>query len=1571
MAEVKNAFIKSKMNKDLDDRLLPSGEYRNAINAQVSKSEGSDVGALENVLGNSLMADFTPIVATATVIYQPFAKGVEVEIVSGSILPGYKVITNDYIDNITVVSASNNPPRTFVTLSSAFYFDVEEVISFAPNLSSIGYLSDEFSGKIYVFLTDFIEGEINNPSYNPNANNFIFEYDTNYNKTKLLVKGAFLNFSKTNPIFGVNLLEEFLFWTDNRNQPRRINVNLANSNNVADPTYYTSEDQISVAKYNPYQAMQLYSVSKETGTISDEYETTAKDVVSMYFPNGGVGDVVSFTSDTVTLSSFVGDIITPSSNYDSGSTLAYTNSEGFLIKIEGATVSSAVYTEATSSWLITIVGATFPSLNTTQKIVLNPNPYYNPLFSGDEDFLKDKFVRFGYRFKFNDGEYSLFSTFTQAAFIPNKDGYFMYVQKENISSVDDESDAYKSTIVSFFENKVNSIDLKIPLPYANYDIENLLKVSSIDLLYKESDSNTVKVIESVQADRIKNSSGIATVTDSAVDLLDINISNLKGGVVIGEYVTGDNIVGNPTVISFTYASGSTTSGIVTLSVAQTITSGTEITIGNPSFFTYKYESIKPIKALSNSETTRVYDKVPVRALAQEVISNRVVYANYQDKHTSPTGIDYNVLISEKSEFDLGNGSAEVANIEAVDSVTITGLTGKMAIGSKAISPNIPNGTIVINIDNFVVTFSNNTTLSVGDIIKFEAASNIEAKTSTVSYPSSSLKTNRTYQVGLVLSDRYGRQSSVILSNSTRSFSVDGQSYSGSTLFSDYIKENITSDDWRGNSIKLLFNSIIGTSKNFNLGEPGIYNGDASSSDYNPLGWYSFKVVVKQTQQEYYNVYVPGIMASYPKNIGLDTNSISHMVLIGDNINKVPRDLSEVGPDQKLYRSSVEIFGRVENSSESITTNVGEGNKQYFPSRGSDIVNSIAVVDSLFDYDPLLPPEPNFFPQFYSLESNPLVARISTRSKIGQLATTNYLTSSFRVSLEGTTDLIRLVNATGDISSISVGDVVKGPGFPSDLKVDLGGFTAGSAGPVTTVSADQTSDIIPITNGNGVLAGQSIVGLGIPDGSFILEVLSSPWRVRLNNIASVNSGTTVTMTNPATLDVTSSVSVNFGDKVSITPVLVTGIQTLSVYETKPVKSFLDIFWETSTTGLINDVNNAILNSSTESGSGPGAAGINSYNTSPFTEALWPSGLIPVIYPSILLNSIYLVDSFGQAINPSNIDVPLSITSVTNGFLDNVSSYFNLVETSPGSYEYNIIITNDYAANVYYGSESNLRIFKFNFLTIVSGIPTSFSETISLINEPPFILGPGEINKQTTPILIENKRVTDEVIVDLGGSNGSGGVNPPLFPYPPSNAGLELVFSKVANSEVNSNGNTTSYFSVDSLTGVITNNGSNDPSMPADRYTLTVSISDPATYAQRNVIINMGLIVRNIEQRTITGTLFGTNTPYTATFLMLDVPLQPGQIFDPRNGYYAYTLGSQTTEGPWATLLTNTGSGPIQIVPGNAGYQCFPWKYTLSDRVGLESSLYASQCIPTLNNGYTWSDGPILNPDPINYTFEFSE
>ena len=58
MAKVTNTFLKSKLNKDLDARLIPNGEYRDAVNVQVSRSESDSVGSLENVLGNVLAHDF-------------------------------------------------------------------------------------------------------------------------------------------------------------------------------------------------------------------------------------------------------------------------------------------------------------------------------------------------------------------------------------------------------------------------------------------------------------------------------------------------------------------------------------------------------------------------------------------------------------------------------------------------------------------------------------------------------------------------------------------------------------------------------------------------------------------------------------------------------------------------------------------------------------------------------------------------------------------------------------------------------------------------------------------------------------------------------------------------------------------------------------------------------------------------------------------------------------------------------------------------------------------------------------------------------------------------------------------------------------------------------------------------------------------------------------------------------------------------------------------------------------------------------------------------------------------------
>ena len=159
MAEVKNNFLGAKMNKDVDPRIIPPGEYRNALNLQINKSEGSNVGDLQTSLGNEIAVDF-------------------------------KLITGNSLN---------------------------------VNFQCIGSYADEKSNTIIFFFTDYNQ-PAGSPVYNELAKNYIYMYNDLNGAVTKLVEGAFLNFSITNPIIGVNLLEELLFWTDNRNQPRKINI---------------------------------------------------------------------------------------------------------------------------------------------------------------------------------------------------------------------------------------------------------------------------------------------------------------------------------------------------------------------------------------------------------------------------------------------------------------------------------------------------------------------------------------------------------------------------------------------------------------------------------------------------------------------------------------------------------------------------------------------------------------------------------------------------------------------------------------------------------------------------------------------------------------------------------------------------------------------------------------------------------------------------------------------------------------------------------------------------------------------------------------------------------------------------------------------------------------------------------------------------------------------------------------------------------------------------------------------------------------------------------------------------
>ena len=62
MAQVTNTFIGGGMNKDLDERLIPEGFYRYALNIDVDSDSGSNVGTARNSLGNTLVADLADVV---------------------------------------------------------------------------------------------------------------------------------------------------------------------------------------------------------------------------------------------------------------------------------------------------------------------------------------------------------------------------------------------------------------------------------------------------------------------------------------------------------------------------------------------------------------------------------------------------------------------------------------------------------------------------------------------------------------------------------------------------------------------------------------------------------------------------------------------------------------------------------------------------------------------------------------------------------------------------------------------------------------------------------------------------------------------------------------------------------------------------------------------------------------------------------------------------------------------------------------------------------------------------------------------------------------------------------------------------------------------------------------------------------------------------------------------------------------------------------------------------------------------------------------------------------------------
>ena len=118
MAESKRMFSSAKMDRDADERILRPGEYRDALNVSVDFSEDGNVGAIENLKGNELLANQDVIGLSAAT--NPNAK-----VIASFPHPEqekiYYFVTGDKIDGIFEydLTASSNQCKPIVLDSSS------------------------------------------------------------------------------------------------------------------------------------------------------------------------------------------------------------------------------------------------------------------------------------------------------------------------------------------------------------------------------------------------------------------------------------------------------------------------------------------------------------------------------------------------------------------------------------------------------------------------------------------------------------------------------------------------------------------------------------------------------------------------------------------------------------------------------------------------------------------------------------------------------------------------------------------------------------------------------------------------------------------------------------------------------------------------------------------------------------------------------------------------------------------------------------------------------------------------------------------------------------------------------------------------------------------------------------------------------------------------------------------------------------------------------------------------------------------------------------------------------------
>jgi len=514
MSEVKQIFTSGKMNKDLDERIIPNGEYRDALNLNSTTSEGENVGSLQNLLGNEMVHQVNnSLIGAKTIGSVRYEKDKKL----------YWFLTSNNLDGVYEYNQEQNKVNPVI---------IETKDTLFLNIDDIDISSDDDSNLIFTkFVQKDIEKVIDNDldtsvtgaqtvvktnvSLNNNRHNLNIDipkgtiieytkdggllfYDTEYSGIDIVgitiictyTYGSVLNFNKDKLITGVNVIDGMLFWTDNFNQPRKINIKkfLKHTDDNFDKTTKINgqnflERHISVAKLAPMSAPSLSL--KEA--LVDGTESVSN--ITYNFKNPEKFASGSAQETDIQLLNLPAD-------------LTWQKNEVIKAVAKGSVVSTNNITEAPE------VNFKVKSVSTTnigKDVTLTITSIGGNDLDAEFIFLFDsqkgkalyelKFPMFSYRWKYKDNEYSVFSPFSETAFLP---GEFFYNTETG----------YNMSM----ENNVKRIVLN-EIEIGNEDVEE------IDILYKDSRNSNIYTIDTVK--RINELgttfSGYYTITKEKID----------------------------------------------------------------------------------------------------------------------------------------------------------------------------------------------------------------------------------------------------------------------------------------------------------------------------------------------------------------------------------------------------------------------------------------------------------------------------------------------------------------------------------------------------------------------------------------------------------------------------------------------------------------------------------------------------------------------------------------------------------------------------------------------------------------------------------------------------------------------------------------------------------------------------------------------------------------------------------------------------------------------------------------------------------------------------------------------